>query len=452
MGVMTNFDIQAKRIGAILLCPLALNFSSPVLAQAEPTETVPQPPPSVEEFSLPPGDTTPPPQPVPTGPVDDTALPPIAAPEPVSPTPEPVETPENSDTAPATPVVTETQNSQSPAPASPTPQRNASPEPDRVQPSQQSQAAVPQNAADDEKSAPDGSAATDEASVSEQDELAEQSDRTLTAPAPTNVEQSSSQSTFLLISLLVAGLLAGLGFWIWRKKKIAEPIKDDDAVATSLEDSKNNNIVTEVEPATSPAPSEPIIEPGPDTGASSDGFVTTKIRKTETKPETRPVKAAISDLITIEFHAQSASSTLLNAVVGYELEIRNISEQQISDLHISGAMIQADKNLVETAASSQGQLLHEVGDLKAGEKERVSGDIRLPFTAFQPIDFQSQKLFVPLILLRFDYFDSEGNAQMRALNYLVGSEHSPPREKMAPFRLDLGPRSYGNVAHRPFQS
>ncbi|GAB5489363.1 MAG: hypothetical protein Pars2KO_29330 [Parasphingorhabdus sp.] len=209
-------------------------------------------------------------------------------------------------------------------------------------------------------------------------------------------------------------------------------------------------------PTPTPEPTEPISDIKPDIETPSDGFVTTKIRKPEPVPQptpaATPVQAPLSDQLSVKFQAESASSTLMNAVVGYRVIVKNRSNQQIRDLRVTGTMIQADKNLVETAASSQGQLLHEIGDLAAGQKEQVSGDIRLPLATFQPIEFQSQKLFVPLILLRFDYTDNDGNAQMQAVNYLVGTEHVPPREKMAPFRLDLGPRNFGNVAHRPFQS
>lgn len=449
VGAMNCFDIRAIKTAIALACGLAFGVSSPVLAQVESTETVPQPPPSIENFSLPPGDSATPPPPTPTGPVDDTA-PPVTAPAPVNPATEEAESPEVPATPPAA-ANTETQGLPSRTPADQTPQREPVTERARSQPSQPSEAPVPQ-IDEDEQDSPPNEAVTEEEVAPQTSERTDELDRTPIEPASTSDEQTPDQSIFYLFALLITVLLFGSGFWIWHKKNKPKHPESDTPVATSLEESKHTSDMEDSEPAPAAAPSEPIAETKTDAETSSDGFVTSKIRKTETKPETRPVKAALSDRLGIEFHAESASSTLVNAVVGYRLSVRNTSNQQISDLHISGTMIQADKNLVETAASSQGQLLHEIGSLKNGEEEQVSGEIRLPLAAFQPIDFQSQKLFVPLILLRFDYIDSEGNPQMQAVNYLVGSEHVPPREKMAPFRLDLGPRNFGKVAHRPFQS
>ena len=72
--------IQNGRWVSALLCLFLLSVSANANAQSEADETILQPPPSVEEFSLPPGPSTSAPQPAPPGPVDENASPAIEPP------------------------------------------------------------------------------------------------------------------------------------------------------------------------------------------------------------------------------------------------------------------------------------------------------------------------------------------------------------------------------------
>ncbi|MEP2989882.1 MAG: hypothetical protein ABJN65_12425 [Parasphingorhabdus sp.] len=449
--------MQVRRMEAALLCVFALGFATPVFAQAEPAEPVPQPPSSVESFSLPPGNNTPAPEPAPTGPVDDTALPSVATPAPVQPLVKEFDAPVVPVTVPSTVPETAPQSTRSQRPTVRTQLPTSTPSQVAPQPDQRPEPVAPQVGPNIDSSDQDEQAA--EAVPSPTQPLQQPNGAPIDQPTAV-AEQPSEQSVLYWVIPVAIILLAGLGFLVWRRKGKAESSDINVAGSPSFveQESEENTKPPAEEPAptAAPEPIEPTSNTKLNVEASSDGFVTTKIRKVEPAAQPTPtapsVQAPLSDQLSIEFQAESASSTLINAVVGYSLIIKNGSDQLIKDLHVSGTMLQADKNLAETAAASQGQLLHEVGDLAMEQTTNVSGDIRLPLAAFQPIDFQSQKLFVPLILLRFDYIDGNGNAQMQAANYLVGTEHIPPREKMAPFRLDLGPRNFGDIAHRPFQS
>ena len=256
--------------------------------------------------------------------------------------------------------------------------------------------------------------------------------------------------SLLLLAIAVLVLLT-IAVFLWKKrqKHIPADTQDPTEPAAKATVSKTTTLPAENPEATT---SDLTKDGKAEQNATSDGFVTTKIRQTNPPARKQPVSMTQSDALHIGFQATSAASTLVNAIVTYRIIIENRSGQPIENLRISGTMIQADHKIVETAAASQGQLLHEIAMLEVGQSDTVSGDIRLPLKAFEPIEFQSQKLLVPLILLRFDHADSSGNHHMQAANFLVGTEHSPPRDKMAPLRLDLGPRNFGDVAHRPFQS
>lgn len=456
MDTMNNYWTQIRRMAAILPCLFAFAFATPVLAQSEPSEPVPQPAPSIEDFSLTPGSSSPAPAPAPTGPVDETAPTTVTTPAPTQPSvTEPADTPEPIVPSNLPAIVPESSSpnvqSQTPAVRTPPPAPVQTRAP--AQQERQQETLTPQEEAGSEASGQEEPAT--QTSPTPLDP-SEQSNSIPTDIAPTEAEQPSDQSTLYLGAAVIVILLGGFGLVLWRRReKVRQAGPALEAALPISEPKAEEETETPTqEPAPAPvqAATNPVSNKKRDIRASRDGFVTSKIGKSEPAAKPNPTSTPLSDQLSIDFQVKSASSTLINAVVEYRIKIENRSGQPLTNLHISGTMIQADKDLVETAASSQGQLLHELGSLAAGQSEQASGAIRLPLTAFQPIDFQSQKLFVPLVLLRFDYLDSDGNAHMQAANYLVGTEHVPPREKMAPFRLDLGPRNFGSVAHRPFQS
>ena len=151
----------------------------------------------------------------------------------------------------------------------------------------------------------------------------------------------------------------------------------------------------------------------------------------------------------IEFVAESASSTLINALINYRIILTNEGGDQLSNLAVSGAMAQAEKDI---AASDLGLVqtpLHELPSLAAGQSVTLQGELRLPLTAIRPISFKSQALFIPLARFAVEYLDGDGEKQRQVSAFVVGREYDPPRQKMAPFRLDLGPGSFSPVGQRP---
>ena len=61
-------------------------------------------------------------------------------------------------------------------------------------------------------------------------------------------------------------------------------------------------------------------------------------------------------------------------------------------------------------------------------------------------EVEGRKLFIPVIALNACYEWSSGNGHSGA-SFLVGRE-SGDEEKMAPFRTDLGPRVFKDLARR----
>jgi hypothetical protein len=80
--------------------------------------------------------------------------------------------------------------------------------------------------------------------------------------------------------------------------------------------------------------------------------------------------------------------------------------------------------------------------------QRISIDsaVILPREQVQPIEWEGRLLFVPLIAFNALYAWPGGGPGQTSASYLVGKQTDA--EKLAPFRLDLGPRLFRNLAVR----
>lgn len=190
-------------------------------------------------------------------------------------------------------------------------------------------------------------------------------------------------------------------------------------------------------------PERPVAAPlvsKPDTGAPQMPETDTGI--SEALP---PVPAPA---LLVGFQPRSANATLINAVLNFELTLSNPASENISDIRITGAMIQARNHGNSDSASIPLSSLAHIDQLRNGESEKVVEEFRIPLNSIDPILFQSQALFVPMVQLSFEFADAAGRRHVQTASFLVGREHQPPRPKMAPFRLDLGPRSFAPLGYR----
>jgi len=154
--------------------------------------------------------------------------------------------------------------------------------------------------------------------------------------------------------------------------------------------------------------------------------------------------------ITIDFLPQSANATLFNAVLGFELTLSNYGDEDLADIKVSGTMAQADGHGARDSIAASLSLLQTVPNLTTGESEKIVAEFRVPLAGIRPILFGSQALFVPLVHISIEFTDASGFQHFQTTAFLVGQEHQPPRPRMAPFRLDLGARSFAPLGHRPF--
>ncbi len=475
--------MRVRSLAIMIVGALGLFIAAtpPALGQAVPRPLPPEPAPelpSVNDYSLPPGEGQTPAGNQAEGPVEENIPPPQALP-----TPDRV-VPSNQPAAGPVPVTSTTRSDTTspnrgldrPAPVANT--RPSTP----VNPAQRATPAPQPTGSADATASPPDNPATNEGQPSPgfSTDLPNQSLPSASDTASDIVEspaapQISSDWNFghYAGAAILFLLFSGFGIYLWRRKTSAS------AYAKEVEDDSAD--IPTAEPASVPIPRKPAPKiysppnpaepkkPGP---IMSNGFVTSQIgvppeaKPQVTPPLIRPVppqqpksaKPEIgrnsdpADHLQIEFIASGASSTLLNAVLNYTITLTNTSDADVHDINLSGAMMQADAATARDDGSQTGHMLHQIENLPPGETVTLTGDIRLPLNAIRPIIFKSQALFIPLARFGVVYADQNDAQHQQSLSFIVGREYEPPRPKMAPFRLDLGPKIFHPVGQRPLNA
>lgn len=385
---ITNKRCAAVLTGAILgLFPAATAVAQ---SSDDGLLPIPQNRPSVESYSLPPGPGSRSDEAVVQGPVDEDV-----------PQPRPILPPPTATPARAPPPSPEPESSRSAAVPAPTNRASddvrqpASDVPPRAENTESPSVPEPDLASP--------GAAERQGPMDPSTDAASPSAQTAAEPDP---ESSTNQWLLLSFAALLLGMLGALLFWRARRA----PPQQVDALVSER---------TESPP---PEPAPPIAE---------------------------PVQPAPT--IALDFRPHAANATLINAVLSFELTLANQGRDSLTEIKVNGAMVQAEKDGGTNPASIDLSPLGEVQNLAAGTDDKILTEFRVPLATIRPIEFRSQALFVPLVHISIEYTDGSGFQHLQTATYMVGTEHQPPRAKMAPFRLDLGPRSFSPLGYRALQ-
>lgn len=189
----------------------------------------------------------------------------------------------------------------------------------------------------------------------------------------------------------------------------------------------------------SPLPAPDIAEPTPAAAAAApDPIVVTATRAAETPA--------------VSLEARRMSATLVNTTLTYRLTVTNTGPDPLEDMTIGGDMIAAHATrTTEEQLASDGTVLpelHRIASLAPGESVALGGDIRLPLAAIRPIRHGEASLFVPLARFSAAWTVAGGVRKSRASAFLIGQLPAGESERLQPFRLDLGPRMYGELGNR----
>lgn len=368
---------------------LALGLALPVAAQ--------------EVFSLPPGTASPSARPA--GPVDADA--PVVRPRPTqTATPQPSATPTAAPSATPSPATT--------APRQPVARQTAAPRP---APAPATSAAAPA----------DSLALPGTATAAATTALPTAIPTLAPAPAPSSpapaVPEPASDWTAYAIGALVGALalLALIGglMW-WRRKSSAAPEVEFEPPVVAKPQPAPKAEATAAAPPPAPAPAP----------------------KAAPKPEG----------LEITLEARRLDASLMATTLAYQLKLTNHGSTPLSALAIEGDMVAAHSSLpVEQQIASPGQKLelrHALVELAAGESAEFKGELRLPLTAITPIRAGNAAYFVPLARLRVEAARAADEPMVIAQTFVIGELPEQPGGALRPFRLDLGPRTFGKLGQR----
>ncbi|CAA9526483.1 MAG: hypothetical protein AVDCRST_MAG23-602 [uncultured Sphingosinicella sp.] len=405
-----------SRLGAAALGAALL--ASPVAAfQAQEGNTVVGPA-EIRDFSLP-GSRQPRPEPEPTiAPV----TPPVAQPgSPVAtPTPAPA----------ATPPAARTPATRTPAartPAAPAP-RQATPAPQPALPAPQDleQALPPATAP--LVPAPDAAAPLPEtAPVTD-------------APPAASAPPPEPEGGFPWLYLLIGAALAGLGVFAFRKFKNVGDQAEEEIVAA---------------PATVPAPaprphaqpqlnSQPAPRPAP---------VAQPAPAAEPAGVSGGIGIVMRPWLELEFKPDRATATPDGAGVQYEVVIRNVGNAPARNIRLAAQMFNAGPQLDQEIAAFFARVVEDRGaaplTILPRTEMKLQSTVTMPRDQMREIKVQGRSLFIPTVAFNLLYNWGRDKAGQTCSSHIVGREPETPSEKMAPFRLDLGPRIYRSVGQRP---
>jgi hypothetical protein len=183
------------------------------------------------------------------------------------------------------------------------------------------------------------------------------------------------------------------------------------------------------------APPRAPARPAPPAKPPSTGIVSTRLRPW-LEIEFKPVRAVVDEE---------------KAAVRFELSVFNSGSVPARDVLLEASLF--------NAGPQQDQQIRLFFDNPVAKGDRiplipplqrvaVSTAVFLPRDQVRPIEIEGRQLFVPLIAFNALYSWGNDNGQSSA-SYLIGKQTKG--EKLAPFRLDLGPRMFRNLAAREHQ-
>lgn len=174
----------------------------------------------------------------------------------------------------------------------------------------------------------------------------------------------------------------------------------------------------------------------------------------EPRPEVAPEPTAVEQDagLAITLEALRLDVSLVAATLSYQLTLSNRGGAALSALAIEGDLVAAHASLpVEQQIANTEQRLelrHALVELAPGGVAEFRGELRLPLTAITPIRAGNAAYFVPLARLRIEAAQSPDEPFLLAQTFVTGELPEQPGGALRPFRLDLGPRTFGRLGQR----
>ncbi len=169
-------------------------------------------------------------------------------------------------------------------------------------------------------------------------------------------------------------------------------------------------------------------------------------------PAPEPATLAQPEGLEIALEARRLDASLMATTLSYQLRLTNHGTTPLTALAIEGDMVAAHSSLpVEQQIANPDhklELRHALVELAPGESAEFKGEMRLPLTAITPIRAGNAAYFVPLARLRVAAAVTTDESLILAQTFVIGELPEQPGGALRPFRLDLGPRTFGKLGQR----
>lgn len=143
------------------------------------------------------------------------------------------------------------------------------------------------------------------------------------------------------------------------------------------------------------------------------------------------------------------------SAVEFELRLHNKGGSTASNIKLQAKLFcstpEQDKEIAAFHRKRPGEhRTLSIPDLPAGQELRLKGRVDIKRDQIKVLRVEDRLLFIPLVAVNAFYSWGSARSGQTSKSFLVGRERADAADKMAPFRMDLGPRVYRTVGQRPY--
>jgi hypothetical protein len=163
-----------------------------------------------------------------------------------------------------------------------------------------------------------------------------------------------------------------------------------------------------------------------------------------------PEAAEARPWLELVFNPTRAAATQSHTEIAFEFALRNIGNVAAHNIRIDVRIFNAsdEGQVAEFFANPDPNGVVAPQPVPPGIESHFRSRVEMPLEDVRAVMVEGRALFIPVIAFNVTYEWANGRMGQTSRSYLVGRETETPSEKMAPFRLDLGPRVYRSLGQR----